>query len=202
MGGIELRDGILVVDRGPNDLDDLALRFSTILDELDIDHVFVSGYVVILAGRSRATEDIDVLLERVDEETVFQLVDMLTDDGLWGPAMPLESMNEMLSEGGNIWVARENEMIPHLEVKFVGDEYDRASLDNRITARLVAAGKALPIGPLELQIAYKLFLGAQKDFEDAIHLYTLFEESLSTSRLEAWVEKLGVKDDYDRLKRA
>lgn len=202
MGGIELRDGILVVDRELNDLDDLALRFSTILDELDIDHVFVSGYVVILAGRSRATEDIDVLLERVDEETVSQLVDMLTDDGLWGPAMPLESMNEMLSEGGNIWVAREDEMIPHLEVKFVGDEFDRSSLENRITARISDAGETLPIGPLELQIAYKLFLGAQKDFEDAIHLYTLFEESLSTPRLEHWVEKLDVAEDYDRLRRA
>lgn len=202
MGGIELRDGILVVDRELNDLDDLALRFSTILDELDIDHVFVSGYVVILAGRSRATEDIDVLLERVDEETVSQLVDGLTDDGLWGPAMPLESMNEMLSEGGNIWVARGDEMIPHLEVKFVGDEFDRSSLENRITARISDAGETLPIGPLELQIAYKLFLGAQKDFEDAVHLYTLFEESLSTPRLEHWVEKLDVAEDYDRLKRA
>lgn len=93
-------------------------------------------------------------------------------------------------------------MIPHLEVKFVGDEFDRASLENRITARISDAVETLPIGPLELQIAYKLFLGAQKDFEDAIHLYTLFEESLSTPRLESWVEKLDVEDDYDQLKRA
>lgn len=106
MGGIELRDGILVVDRELNDLDDLALRFSTILDELDVDHVFVSGYVVILAGRSRATEAIDVLIERVDEETVSRIVDRLADDGLWGPAMPLESMNEMLSEGEHLGRSR------------------------------------------------------------------------------------------------
>lgn len=202
MGGIELRDGMLVVDRELNDLDNLALRFSKILDELDIDHVFVSGYVAILTGRSRATEDIDVLLEQVDEATVSRLVDRLTDDGLWGPAMPLESMHEMLSEGGNIWVARADEMIPHLEVKFVEDEFDRASLENRHTARITGAGGKLPIGPLELQIAYKLYLGAQKDFEDAIHLYTLFEESLSTPRLESWVQKLDVEADYDRLKQA
>lgn len=43
MGGIELRDGTLVVDREPNDLDELAIRFSAILDDLVVDHVFVSG---------------------------------------------------------------------------------------------------------------------------------------------------------------
>lgn len=202
MSGIELRDGTLVVDREPNDLDDLAIRFSSILDDLDIQHVFVSGYVAILTGRSRATEDIDVLLERVDDETVSALADRLDSAGLWGPAMPLDTMVEQLNEGANIWVARDDEMVPHLEVKVVDDEFDRASLENRITARLPAANASLPIGPLELQIAYKLYLAAQKDFEDAVHLYTLFEESLSTPRLEHWVEKLDVEDVYDRLKHA
>lgn len=202
MSGIELRDGTLVVDRKPNDLDDLALRFSSILDDLDIDHVFVSGYVAILSGRSRATEDIDVLLARVGDETISALADRLASAGLWGPAMPLDTMVDQLNDGANIWVARDDEMVPHLEVKFVDDEFDRASLQNRITAELPAAAESLPIGPLELQIAYKLYLGAQKDFEDAVHLYTLFEESLSRPRLEQWVRKLGVEDDYDRLKQA
>lgn len=58
---------------------------------------------------------------------------------------------------------------------------------------------AIPIGPLELQIAYKLSLGAQKDVEDAVHIYSLFEESLSVTRLETWVYRLGVEDEYDRL---
>lgn len=53
-----------------------------------------------------------------------------------------------------------------------------------------------------LQIAYKLHLGAQKELEDAVHLYMLFEESLSIARLEKWVTRLGVEDEYDRLKRA
>jgi hypothetical protein len=93
-------------------------------------------------------------------------------------------------------------MVPHLEVKFVDDEYDRASLRNRTTARLTGVGAELPIGPLELQVAYKLYLSAQKDFEDAVHLYTLFKETLSSSKLERWVERLGVEDEHDRLRRA
>lgn len=109
-------------------------------------------------------------------------------------------MYEMLSNGDNIWVAPGDQMTPHLEMKFTRDEFDRASLKNTLTARI--GGKTLPIGPLELQIAYKIHLGAQKDIEDAVHLYALFEENLSVARLEEWVTRLGVEDEYERLKRA
>jgi hypothetical protein len=200
MGGIELRGDELLVARAPSELDRLAIDFSAILEELDGEHVYVAGYVAILAGRPRATQDIDVLLEPCEEHTIERLVDELDDAGFWGPAMPLEDAYRMLSNGDNVWVAREDEMAPHLELKFVDDEFDRASLENAITARIGDA--SLPIGPLELQIAYKLYLEARKDFEDAVHLYTMFEESLSTDKLEGWVERLSVEDDYDRLKRA
>lgn len=81
----------------------------------------------------------------------------------------------MLENGDNIWVAPDNQITPHLEVKFARDEFDRASLENAITARI--DGETIPIGPVALQIAYKLHLGAQKDIEDAVHLYTIFEGS-------------------------
>lgn len=197
MGGIDLVDGTLHIDRQPNALDELAIRFTTILDDLGINHVYVSGYVAILTGRSRATEDIDVLVERVDDDRIAELAHRLDEADFWGPAMPLDRMAELLEEA--IWVADNGEMVPHLEVKFVDDRFDRASLRNRITATIGGAG--LPIGPLELQIAYKLWMGSQTDFEDALHLFDLFEESLSTSDLEEWVETLGVEDAYDRLKR-
>jgi len=200
MGGIELRDGTLVVEREPNRLDELAIEFSHVLDRFDIEHVYIAGYVSILAGRARSTEDVDVLIERIDEATSEKLATSLDESGFWGPAMPLTSMYEMLDNGDNIWVAPEDQVTPHLEVKFARDEFDRGSLENAITARI--GGEAISIGPLELQIAYKLHRGAQKDIEDAVHLYTLFEESLSVSRLEEWVARLDVEAEYERLKRA
>jgi len=200
MGGIELRNGTLVVEREPNQLDELAIRFSEILGQFDIKHVYIAGYVSILAGRARSTEDVDVLIERIDEEAAVELAETLDEKGYWGPAMPLTSMYEMLDNGDNIWVAPEDQITPHLEVKFARDEFDRASLQNAITARI--GDEAISIGPLELQTAYKLHLNAQKDIEDAVHLYTLFEESLSVPRLEEWVTRLDVEDEYERLKRA
>lgn len=112
--------------------------------------------------------------------------------------MPLERMAELLHD--NIWIAREGEMIPHLEAKFVDDYVDEASLENRISAGIGDA--ELPIGPLELQIAYKLWMSGDTDFEDAVHLYALFGESLREERLEFWVEELEVEEAYERLERA
>lgn len=200
MGGIELRNGTLVVQREPNRLDELAIEFAEVLDRLDIKYVYVAGYVSILAGRARSTEDIDVIIEPIDQDRADQVATTLDELGFWGPAMPLTSMYEMLNGGDNIWVAPDDQITPHLEVKFARDEFDRASLDGAITARIGEAD--LRIGPMELQIAYKLYLGGRTDIEDAVHLYTLFEESLSEPHLDEWVNRLGVEESYERLEHA
>ncbi|MFB6233067.1 MAG: hypothetical protein ABEH61_02295, partial [Haloarculaceae archaeon] len=95
MGGIELRNGTLVVDREPNQFDELAIGFSEILGHFEIKHGYIAGYVSILAGRARSTEDVNVLIERIDEETADELAETLEEKGFWGPAMPLTSMYEM-----------------------------------------------------------------------------------------------------------
>lgn len=197
MAGIELTDRGLVVDRAPNRLDELAIDFSEILSRFDIDHVFVAGYVAILAGRSRSTEDIDVFIERCAADRIDDLVVELKREGYWGPAMPLSEMYGNLANDTNIWIAPDGEMTPHLEVKFPGDEIDDTSLVNAVDAHV--GGHTIPIGPLELQIAVKLSLGGRTDLEDAAHLYTLFGETLSRSRLEMWVERLDVEERYERL---
>ncbi len=198
MSGVDLRDGTVVVDRPPNELDDLAVSFSSLLQCLDVDHVFVAGYLAILTGRARATEDIDVFVEPLSEAEVTEVVDKLEAAEFWGPAMPLEEAYGNLSAGTNIWIAPEGQMTPHLEVKFPSDEFDEASLSNAIPATV--GGETIPVGPLELQIAYKLSLGSRTDLEDAAHIYSVFGDSLSSRRLEQWAQRLGVSEEYARLR--
>lgn len=116
MGGIELRGRTLVVEREPNRLDELAIGFSEVLEQFGIEYVYIAGYVSILAGRARSTEDVDVLIERIDEGTADELAETLDEEGFWGPPMPLPSMYEMLDNGDNIWVAPEDQITPHIEV--------------------------------------------------------------------------------------
>jgi hypothetical protein len=198
MSGVSLRDGELVVERSPNELDELATAFSELLSQLNVEHVFIAGYVAVLTGRAGATDDIGVLIERLSEEGIDRIVGVLEANGDWGPAMPLDETYGNLSSGTNIWVAPDGRITPHLEVKFPSDESDRASLSNAIDA-YVGEGTT-PVGPLELRITYKLYLGGQKDLEDAARLYGLFRQSLRPDRLEPWVERLDVTDQYARLR--
>ena len=45
-----------------------------------------------------------------------------------------------------------------------------------------------------MQIAYKLYLGSEKDIEDATHVYEMFKNKLDAELLNSLIEKLNVKD--------
>jgi hypothetical protein len=198
MSGIDFSDDVLVVERDPTPLDELAIDVSTVLDGCDVDHAIVAGYVAILAGRARSTEDIDVIVDPLDRREAEDLATALEDAGFWGSAMPLSDLPSTLATGSNLRVAHHGEVIPNVELSYARDEFDRASIENAIVARI--DGAELPIGPLELQVAYKLYLGSQKDVEDAAHLLAMFEESLNRTALERWIRKLDVEDAYDGLR--
>lgn len=197
---MEFEEGAVSIEKEPSKLDELVLDVTDVLNDLGVRYAVVSGYVAVLLGRSRATEDIDVITEPFSEATAKQLAGRLRDAGYWGSAMPLDSIHEMLSEGSIIRVAEDGHRVPNVELKFASDEYDRASLENTITIRL--NDRELRAGELELQIAYKLYLGAEKDFEDAVYIYELAEPTLNKRKLQDYAEDLGVETEHDRLTRS
>ena len=195
---MEFTDEGVVIDKPPSDLDRLMLEVGDILDDVGIEYSVVSGYVAVLFGRSRATEDIDVITERFDEETADELTNRLQEAGYWGSAMPLDDLHETLSDDLPVRIAEDGHRVPNVELKFVSDEYDRISLDNAISIRL--GEEILRVGSLEFQIAYKLDMGAQKDYEDALYLHEVVGPSLNRTALEEYVTKLGVEDEYEQLR--
>jgi len=202
---MELSDDTLAISRTLSELDKDVIEFITVLDSCDVDYVIVSGYVAILTGRSRATEDIDIVLERLSVEEMDRLVSTLKDQGYWGMAMPLDEMYSMLSEGDRIRIAEEGEMFPNFETWFVSNDVEREALETALRVEL--NDSQIQISPIELQIAYKLRLAQQagtldgKDFEDALHLYLTFEEQFKGEELEGYVRELGVEESYAELRR-
>lgn len=200
---MELREDALVVSKGLSELDRDVAEFTEILEECDISYVIVSGYVAILTGRSRSTEDIDVIIEPLSKTETERLTETLKNRGYWGMAMPLDSMYDMLSGGDRIRIAEEGELIPNFEVWFADSDLEWSVLDDPLSAEI--DGETLSISPIERQIAYKLHLaqGADslsgKDFEDALHLYSTFEEQLNREELEVYVKELGVEQYYGEL---
>ena len=195
---MEFTDEGVVIDKPPSDLDRLMLEVGDVLDAVGIEYSVVSGYVAVLFGPSRATEDIDVITERFDEETADGLAKRLREAGYWCSAMLLDDLHETLADGLPARVAEEGHRVPNVELKFASDESDRISLDNAISVRL--GGETLRVGSLEFQIAYKLDMGAQKDYEDALYLHEVAEPSLNETALERYVTKLGVEDEYEQLR--
>lgn len=176
-------------------LDIFVIDFINILKKY-VDYAVVSGYVSILFGRSRGTEDIDILIKKIDFDTFIRLYRELIEREYWflNAENPIE-LYGMLENRLAIRAALKNTVIPNIEIKFVKNDLDIISLNEH---RVVKIGKeSINISPVELQIAFKLHLGSDKDIEDAVHLYDIFLERLDKVKLKQYMNILKVSGtDY------
>lgn len=174
-----------------SDLDLFVLDFVRPMDLLKINYVIVSGFVPIFFGRSRATEDVDVLIEKIGQNKFFELAKNAEAAGMWF----LNTKNKkelygMLASKLSIRMAPATKVIPNIELKFSQGEINNFSLQNPITIRTLKG--SMLFSPIEVQIAFKFHLGSEKDIEDAIYLYELFGERLDIALLCSMALKLGV----------
>lgn len=97
----------------------------------------------------------------------------------------------------SIRFSRKDQPIPNIEFMFPkAEDLDNWVLKNGKQVQLNR--QILKISPIELQIAYKLFLGSEKDIEDARHLYQLFKEDLNQKLLTQFLLKLDKKGLFNR----
>lgn len=171
-------------------LDRLVLDFVKILDKAKIRYVLVSGYVAILFGRSRGSEDVDLIVERMDAAKFEKLWAKLSEKfDCVNAGSPKSAYETYLATGHSVRFSRKNEFIPNIEVKFPKAELDYWALHSR--KEVLLNGKhALFISPIELQIPFKLLLGSEKDIEDARYLYYIFKDRLDNKLLMKFVKKL------------
>jgi predicted nucleotidyltransferase len=189
----------IVFDRELSNLDKLVLRFVKILHKLNIRYVIISGYIAILFGRSRNTEDVDLFIEKIDEKKMKEWWNELEKEGFWGVnvSTPQEALHEYLENNTAIRFAVQEKVIPNFEVKFTKSVYNEYSLDHPIEVFL--NGEKIYTSEMELQIAYKLLLGTDKDFEDARHLYRMFKPHLNVELLQKHINEIGVKDKAEKV---
>ncbi|NJD77268.1 MAG: hypothetical protein FIB08_09270 [Candidatus Methanoperedens sp.] len=172
-------------------LDLFVIDFINILKKY-ADYTVVSGYVSILFGRSRGTEDIDILIKIIDLDTFIKFYKELTGKKYWflNAENPME-LYGMLEDKLAIRIAAKEAVIPNIEIKFIKSDLDKASLDEH---KVVNIGKdTINISPIELQIAFKLYLGSDKDIEDAVYLYEIFIKYIDKKKLNQYMNILKVK---------
>ncbi len=185
---MEITDDHIRIDKELNKLDRLVLDFTAILTE-HTDYVLVAGYVSILFGRSRVSEDIDMLVPRLTDSTFTTVHDALTDTFRCLNSTDRDELYSMLEDGHAIRYARQEEVIPNIEMKFGTTKVDEKALEQRL--RVTIDHHTLYVSPIALQIAYKEErLRTPKDQEDALHLREVFKENIDEDDIEQWKEVL------------
>lgn len=181
-----------------NDLDKLVIDFIKILDRNKIKYVLVSGYVSILFGRSRSSEDVDLIVKKISKKRFAVLWKELSKKN-FQCIVPdnFESAYEYLMNRTSIRFCRKGQFIPNMEFMFPKVE-DLGNWVLRNAKQVVLNGNTLKISPIELQIPYKLYLADGKDIEDARHLYKLFKEKLDQKLLKQFLVKLDKEDDFNK----
>ena len=183
--------GIQVVFRQAA-LDRLALDFCAILNRRRIRYAVVSGYPAILLGRSRESEDVDILADPMTLEAFRSLHRTLTNRfECLTPGDAAALFHGYLDAGKESTAVRYSfarAYVPNVEFKFTKTALHRDSVRSRIRVR--ANGRLLFIGPLETQIAYKVWLGSPKDLEDARWIWKVAGGHLAEAKLWSAARKL------------
>lgn len=183
----------LIFDRELSELDELVLRFVSLFEKTGIKYVIISGYVAILFGRSRTTEDVDIFMEEIDSATFGKFFDEIDKEGFWlinGDGK--EEGFDILKEHLSIRIAKRDEAIPNFEIKFPKKDTDFIPLNKPL--EVILNGKHLNVSPFEIQIPFKLWLGSDKDIEDATHIYELFKGNLNKEIMHNISKELGVEE--------
>ncbi len=168
---------LIELGRELSDLDLFALDFIKNLKKYS-KYVIVSGYVSILLGRSRSSEDIDMIIPKIEQSKFSKLLKELKENDFYClNAEDEKEIYEYLNEGFAVRFAKKESVIPNMELKFAKNKIDDLTLKKII--RVKVNEDEIIISHLELQIAFKeKVLKSPKDLEDARHLRNIAKDNL------------------------
>ena len=190
------RDYIELKNKELSELDKFVKKFIEILEK-HFKYVIISGYVAILFGRNRSSEDIDVFIEKTDYEKFKKFWDEIHKKyECINTKKPEKAYNDYLCQAIPVRFSRKNEFIPNFEIKYPKSELDKWTLSER--KKVIVNNYELFIAPLELEIPYKLYLGSDKDIEDARFLYKFFKKHIGTKILTEFNQKFKTNETFNR----
>ncbi len=171
-------------------LDKFTEKFCKIVDT-HCKYIICSGFVAISHGRSRGTEDIDMIIEKLSIEDFKKLHDDLVKNKF----ICIQSKSsdivykEYLSKGDSVRYIEEEHLLPEMEVKFAKDELDNFQLNSRV--KMPFTGLDVYFPRIEESIAFKEeYLKSDKDIEDAKHLRIIYEEKIDEEYIKEFKDKI------------
>ncbi len=144
-------------------LDTFAEDFVEVVEK-HAKYVIVSGFVAIAHGRSRGTEDVDLIIERIGKDAFKKM----HDDLLLAGFECIQSENpdviyeDYLKDKTSVRYVRKGHFLPEMELKLARDELDDYQIRTR--KKLPLTGLAIYFSSIEMNIAFKEeLLKSEKD---------------------------------------
>lgn len=185
--GYILEKNTIVIQRDLTELDLFVKKYLDILKK-HTNYLIVSGFVSICTGRTRGTEDIDILIPIMEKEKFVTLFKELDKNNFWCyQGDDSENVYSYIKNLDNIRFAKKNEIFPNIEfVPF--DETKKAKFfEFRHPQKIKIKDFEFKIPPLEFEILYKeIILKGKKDIEDAKHLRTFFSEIIKEGKFKEY----------------
>jgi hypothetical protein len=178
---MKITENGIVVDKELSDLDKFAIRFCRAVEK-NTKYVIVSGYVSILLGRSRSSEDIDMLIPKLTKQEWLTLFDNLVNSGYYCMNAGRHESYDYLMDNTAVRFAPKKVVVPNMEILFALNKIQQVALSTYIPVKLRKI--QINVSNLELQIAYKeKILGSPKDIEDARHLRGILGKNINMKKL-------------------
>lgn len=176
---------VIKIDRELSELDKFTIEFTKILQKYT-KYVVISGYVSILLGRSRMSEDVDLFVPKMNFEVFKKFIEDLRENNYYClNAENIEDIYDHVLNHSAVRFAKINNVIPNMEFKFAKTKFDNIAFNDNIFVQL--DNEEIIISNLELQIAFKeKILKSQKDIEDARHIRGVAREHLNISIIEEY----------------
>ena len=162
------------------------IREKTVLDEFcesfckvverHCPYIIVSGFVAISSGRTRGTEDIDMIIAALQEREFLSLHDDLEKNNFFCmQSSKGREVYEYLKDKLSVRYTRKDKMLPEMELKFVKDKLDEYQLKTRM--KLPLTGLDVWFGSINMNVAFKEeLLKSGKDLADARHLRIVYSD--------------------------
>ena len=175
----------IVIDRELTKLDMFVKDFLSVLKRHS-DYLIVSGFVSIITGRSRGTEDVDILMPQMNEQKFAELLVDLKKNSFWCYQGENEKeLCEYMERLSHLRFAQIDTMFPNMEMIPITPAKKTQWFEFTRPQKLRVGSLKQKIPPIEFEIVYKeKVLGSKKDKDDARHLRAVFANILKEEKFK------------------
>ncbi len=186
--GYALEGDVIVIERELTDLDLFVKKFLDVLIRYS-DYLVVSGFVSISTGRTRGTEDVDVIVPIISLEKFKELFSSLNQDGFWCyQGDSAEDCHDYIKDLSSIRFALKDKMFPNIELIPFNASKKAKQFEFTHPQKIRINDFEFKIPPIEFEISYKeLVLTGKKDLEDAKHLRTFLADIIKTEKFKEYL---------------